>query len=105
LEGEVRVQTGRRDVRIFQDRDDISWGQEWKERIDSSLDSVTFLVPVPTPSYFTSVNAYGVPAKPSAPGMRQSREPGGHAASDHRPHRFRRPVTQTSPQGNLLLLR
>jgi TIR domain len=54
LEGEVRVQTGRRDVRIFQDRDDIAWGQEWKVRIESSLDAVTFLVPVLTPSFFAS---------------------------------------------------
>jgi hypothetical protein len=54
LEGEVRVQTGRRDVRIFQDREDIAWGRAWKERIDSSLGSVTFLVPVLTPSFFSS---------------------------------------------------
>jgi F-box protein 11 len=28
LEGAVRLQTGRRDIRIFQDRDDVVWGQE-----------------------------------------------------------------------------
>jgi cell division septum initiation protein DivIVA len=54
LEGAVRLQTGRRDVQIFQDRDNIGWGQEWKARIDSSLDAVTFLVPILTPSFFTS---------------------------------------------------
>ncbi len=54
LEGEVRAQTGRRDVRIFQDRDDIAWGDAWKERIDRSLDAVTFLVPVLTPSFLAS---------------------------------------------------
>jgi hypothetical protein len=54
LEGEVRLHTGRRDVRIFQDREDITWGQEWKTRIDSSLDAVTFLVPILTPGYFAS---------------------------------------------------
>jgi F-box protein 11 len=54
LEGEVRVQTGRPDIQIFQDRYDIAWGQEWKERVDSSLDAATFLVPVLTPSFFTS---------------------------------------------------
>jgi vacuolar-type H+-ATPase subunit H len=53
LEGEVRLQTGR-DVRIFQDRDSIAWGQEWKARINSSLVAVTFLVPVLTPSFFAS---------------------------------------------------
>jgi DNA-binding CsgD family transcriptional regulator len=54
LEGEVRVQTGRRDVRIFQDREDIAWGREWEERVDSSLEEATFLVPVVTPSFFAS---------------------------------------------------
>lgn len=54
LEGEVRIQTGRRDIRIFQDRDDIAWGQAWQERVDGSLDVVTFLIPVLTPSFFTS---------------------------------------------------
>jgi hypothetical protein len=54
LEGAVRLQTGRRDIRIFQDRDDIIWGQEWRARIDSSLDAVNFLVPVLTPSFFAS---------------------------------------------------
>jgi hypothetical protein len=53
LEGEVRLQTGR-DVRIFQDRDGIAWGQEWRARIDSSLYDVTLLVPVLTPSFFAS---------------------------------------------------
>jgi hypothetical protein len=53
LEGEVRLQTGR-DIRIFQDRDSIAWGQEWKSRINSSLVAVTFLVPVLTPSFFAS---------------------------------------------------
>ena len=53
LEGEVRVQTGR-DIRIFQDRDSIGWGQEWRTRINSSLVAVTFLVPVLTPSFFAS---------------------------------------------------
>jgi F-box protein 11 len=54
LEGEVRRQTGRQDVRIFQDLDGLAWGQAWEERIDSSLDAVTFLVPVLTPSFFAS---------------------------------------------------
>ncbi len=54
LESELRVQTGRRDIRIFQDRDDIAWAQEWRERIDSSLDAATFLIPMLTPSFFTS---------------------------------------------------
>lgn len=54
LEGEVRVQAGRHDIEIFQDRDGIAWGQAWKERIDDSLDAVTFLVPVLTPTFLNS---------------------------------------------------
>src|SRR4029077_1089262 len=53
LSGEVRLQTGS-DFRIFQDRKDIAWGQQWQERIDESLDAVTFLVPILTPSFFKS---------------------------------------------------
>jgi len=53
LESEVRLQVGR-DVRIFQDRDGIAWGQEWRSRVNSSLVAVTFLVPVLTPSFFAS---------------------------------------------------
>jgi WD40 repeat protein len=54
LQGEVRVQTGRSDFRIFQDRDGVAWGQAWQERINQSLDAATFLIPVLTPSFFAS---------------------------------------------------
>jgi hypothetical protein len=53
LEREVQIQTGR-PFRIFQDRRDIQWGAAWQERIDSSLDGVTLLIPMITPSYFLS---------------------------------------------------
>ena len=39
---------------IFQDRDDIKWGQNWRERIDTSVDQVTFLIPIITPGFFNS---------------------------------------------------
>jgi hypothetical protein len=39
---------------IFQDRKHISWGQNWKERIEESLDGATFLIPIITPSFFNS---------------------------------------------------
>jgi len=39
---------------IFQDRKDIQWGQNWKKRIEESLDEVTFLIPIITPSFFNS---------------------------------------------------
>ncbi len=53
LSAEVRVQTGEEFI-IFQDRNDIKWGQYWKDRIEESLDKVTFLIPMITPSFFNS---------------------------------------------------
>ena len=53
LSDEVSVQTGE-DFEIFQDRNAILWGQNWKERIENSLDEVTFLIAIITPSFFTS---------------------------------------------------
>ena len=53
LSAEVRVQTGE-EFPIFQDRNDIKWGQNWKKRIEESLDEVTFLIPMITPSFFNS---------------------------------------------------
>jgi parallel beta-helix repeat protein len=53
LSAEVRMQTGE-EFPIFQDRNDMRWGQNWRERIDESLDQVTFLIPFMTPSFFKS---------------------------------------------------
>jgi F-box protein 11 len=53
LSDEVRVQTGE-EFPIFQDRKDIQWGQNWRERVEESLDEVTFLIPIITPSFFKS---------------------------------------------------
>jgi len=53
LEGEVKIQTGQ-PFEIFQDRNDIRWGQFWEERIVKSLSEVTFLIPIITPSFFVS---------------------------------------------------
>ncbi|MGR0482931.1 MAG: right-handed parallel beta-helix repeat-containing protein [Candidatus Electronema sp. V4] len=53
LSGEVRFLTGEA-FDIFQDRKDIAWGQQWQERINESLDAVTFLIPIITPSFFKS---------------------------------------------------
>jgi len=39
---------------IFQDNTDILWGENWRTRINESLNSVTFLIPIITPSYFNS---------------------------------------------------
>ena len=53
LEGEVKMQTGS-PFPIFQDRNDIEWGNHWKTRIGEDLDAVTFLIPIITPSFFQS---------------------------------------------------
>jgi len=39
---------------IFQDCEDITWGEEWEARIDESLAEVTFFIPIITPSFFRS---------------------------------------------------
>lgn len=53
LSAEVRVQTGE-EFSIFQDRNDISWGQNWQKRIDQTLDAVTLLLVIITPGFFRS---------------------------------------------------
>jgi WD40 repeat protein len=53
LAAEVRVQTGR-EFTIFQDREDVAWGQNWQERIDETLDTVTLLLVIITPGLFRS---------------------------------------------------
>ena len=53
LSAEVRVQTGEQ-FPIFQDRNDISWGQNWQKRIDQTLDAVTLLLVIITPGFFRS---------------------------------------------------
>jgi TIR domain len=53
LSAEVRVQTGE-EFPIFQDRNDIVWGQNWQRRIDQTLDAVTLLLVIITPSFFRS---------------------------------------------------
>jgi TIR domain len=53
LGAEVRAQTGQ-EFAIFQDRNDIAWGQNWQQRIDEALDEVTLLLVIITPSLFGS---------------------------------------------------
>jgi formylglycine-generating enzyme required for sulfatase activity len=54
LEGEVRERTGNYKFRIFQDRIDIKWGQDWRRRITEALDEAMFLIPVITEGFFGS---------------------------------------------------
>ena len=53
LAAEVRAQTGQ-EFAIFQDRNDIAWGQNWQQRIDEALDAVTLLLVIITPGLFRS---------------------------------------------------
>ena len=53
LSAEVQVHTGE-EFPIFQDQQDIQWGQAWEPRLTESLDQVTFLIPIVTPSFFKS---------------------------------------------------
>ncbi len=53
LSGEVRMQSGDT-FQIFQDRNDIAWGQQWKSRVDESVDGATFLITIITPTFFKS---------------------------------------------------
>jgi hypothetical protein len=39
---------------IFVDREDIDWGENWRARINESLESATLLIPVLSPRYFVS---------------------------------------------------
>lgn len=41
-------------LELFLDRDSLSWGEIWREKIDGALGSVAFFIPVLTPRYFMS---------------------------------------------------
>ncbi len=41
-------------IELFLDRDSLEWGNEWKGKVDGSLSSVAFFIPVFTPRYFQS---------------------------------------------------
>ena len=40
-------------LELFIDHDSVAWGEQWRERIDSSLSQTTFFIPIITPRYFT----------------------------------------------------
>jgi len=44
----------REEFPIFQDCEDIKWGEDWEAQIDDSLARVTFFIPIITPSFFRS---------------------------------------------------
>ncbi|QIZ97465.1 toll/interleukin-1 receptor domain-containing protein [Leifsonia sp. PS1209] len=41
-------------VQLFLDRDNLVWGDDWRPRIDESLSSIAFFMPIITPRYFQS---------------------------------------------------
>jgi 8-oxo-dGTP pyrophosphatase MutT (NUDIX family) len=53
LQAEYELITGE-ELRIFVDKQDLAWGDEWKARIDEALIGTTFFIPIITPKYFQS---------------------------------------------------
>jgi len=53
LAAEMRAQTGH-DFTIFQDREDIAWGENWSDVIDGALETVALLLVIITPGLFRS---------------------------------------------------
>jgi hypothetical protein len=41
-------------ISLFLDRDSMEWGEKWRSKIDTTLASVAFFVPIITPRYFLS---------------------------------------------------
>jgi len=41
-------------IELFLDRDSLAWGNAWKAKVDGSLASVAFFIPVISPRYFDS---------------------------------------------------
>src|SRR3954468_11825168 len=54
LELGVRVVTGDRTFTIFQDVEGIAFGEHWPSSLDEALASARFMIPVLSPSFFTS---------------------------------------------------
>lgn len=53
LSGRFEAATGRK-LEIFLDRDNIGWGEDWREKINSSIRQATFFIPILTARYFDS---------------------------------------------------
>lgn len=55
LSEEVAMQIGE-EFRIFQDRDNILVGEQWRERIDTSINGATILITIISPAFLKSEN-------------------------------------------------
>ncbi len=51
LSNEIRVQTGA-EFQIFQDTEDIRWGQYFQDRVEDTAQALTFFIPIITPDFF-----------------------------------------------------
>jgi hypothetical protein len=51
LRNEYGLLTGE-ELEIFIDREDLAWGDDWREKITEALERVTFFIPILTPTYF-----------------------------------------------------
>lgn len=54
IAAEFEMQTGE-PIELFLDRDQLQWGDNWRNEVDNALASVAFFIPVLTPRYFRSV--------------------------------------------------
>lgn len=54
VQAEYQLLTGQ-EIKIFVDRADLSWGDEWRSRIDEALQQTTFFIAIVTPRYLQSV--------------------------------------------------
>ncbi len=58
LSDEFRTQTAQ-EFLIFEDSKSLEWGENWRRRINESLNEVTFLIAILTPNYFKSPDCRG----------------------------------------------
>ena len=42
-------------IKLIIDKDHLEWGDKWRKKIDESLETVAFFIPVLTPRYFKSI--------------------------------------------------
>jgi hypothetical protein len=54
LRDEVRFYSGEHEFDIFQDQLHIAWGEDWQQKLDQSLQTALFMIPILTPAFFRS---------------------------------------------------
>jgi|GEM_PF-3826083 len=56
LAGEVAMQLGVQSFVIFQDKEQILWGERWENAISGAIDQITVFLAIITPRFFSSEN-------------------------------------------------